>query len=211
VIARPQWGAMLLVMALVMVGCSVALMQTDTGRVALVDQWERTALAFGQDVGDARYAQFKEMSREHGTAYAALSALVTGPALTLAASVAIFAVFTGIMRGTGTFTQVLAIAAHAGVILALRQVVAAPLNYARETLASPTTLGMFFPMLDEASPAARFLGTIDLFVVWWVVVLAIGVSLLYRRPARSTALIFMGAYVGIAAVLAIVMAVSGGT
>jgi hypothetical protein len=202
---------MLLITGLVMVACSVTLMQTETGRVALVDQWERTALAFGQEVGDERYEELKETSREHGTAYAALSALVTGPVLTFAASAVIFVVFTGMMRGQGTFGQVLAIAAHAGVILALRQIVVAPLNYARETLASPTTVGMFFPMLDEASAAARFLGSIDLFVVWWVVVLAIGVSLLYRRPARSTAVLFMGTYIATAAVLAIVMAVSGGT
>ena len=43
-------------------------------------------------------------------------------------------------------------------------------------------------MLDEASPVARFLGVVDLFVVWWIVVLAIGMSVLYRRPTRSLAL-----------------------
>jgi hypothetical protein len=202
---------MLLTTALITGGCGVLLMQTDRGRIALVDQWERTALAFGQEVGDKRYAELKALSAEHGSTYAALMALVSGPGLTLAASVGVFTVFGVMMRGEGTFRQVLAIAAHASVILALRQVVAAPLNYMRETLASPTTLGLFFPMLDEASLAARFVGAIDLFVVWWVVVLAIGVSLLYRRPARSTAFLFMGAYVGIAVLLAIVMAVSGGT
>jgi hypothetical protein len=61
------------------------------------------------------------------------------------------------------------------------------------------------------SPAARFLGALDLFVVWWVIVLAIGVAVLYRRPARSTASALMGVYVGFAALLAISMAVAGGT
>ena len=31
-------------------------------------------------------------------------------------------------------------------------------------------------MLDEAAPVARFLGVLDLFVLWWCVVLAGGVD-----------------------------------
>ena len=63
----------------------------------------------------------------------------------------------------------------------------------------------------EVPLPARFLGALDLFVLWWALVLGIGVALLYRKPARPTALAFMGAYVGVAALLAIAMAVSGGT
>jgi hypothetical protein len=66
-------------------------------------------------------------------------------------------------------------------------------------------------MFDEASPVARFLGAIDLFVVWWIVVLAIGASVLYRRSTRSLALAFAGASVVLALIAALVMAVSGGT
>jgi hypothetical protein len=109
------------------------------------------------------------------------------------------------------FRQVLAIVAHAGVILMLRQVIAAPAAYMRETLASPMTLGLFFTMLDETSPLARFASIVDLFLLWWVVVLAIGMSVLYRKPARRLALAFMGVYVVLAGVLTIAMALTGGT
>jgi hypothetical protein len=51
----------------------------------------------------------------------------------------------------------------------------------------------------------------DLFVIWWIVVLAIGVSVLYQRSTRSLALVFTGAYVVLALLAALVMAVSGGT
>ena len=40
---------------------------------------------------------------------------------------------------------------------------------------------------------------IDLFLVWWVVVLAIGLAVLYRRRTGPVALSLLGAYVGIAA------------
>ena len=121
--------------------------------------------------------------------YAAATALASGPALALALSGVLFVVLNrerrAVARARGpqvSYVQVLAVVSYAGVILALRQVIATPVDYVRESIASPTTLVQFFTMLDEASPLARFLGVIDLFVVWWIVVLAIGVSVLYRRP-----------------------------
>jgi hypothetical protein len=101
---------------------------------------------------------------------------------------------------------VLAIVVHAGVILAVGRLVAAPLVYARETTASATTVGAWFSSLDEASPVARFLGAIDLFTVWWAVVLGIGVAVLSGHRARTCAAWLVSGYVGIALVLAAIMA-----
>jgi hypothetical protein len=81
----------------------------------------------------------------------------------------------------------------------------------RESVASPTTLVQLFSMLNEASPLARFLGIIDLFVIWWIVVLAVGLSVLYQRSSRSLVLAFTSAYVALALLAALAMAVSGGT
>ena len=94
---------------------------------------------------------------------------------------------------------------HAGVILALGRLVAAPLVYARETTASATTLGSWFPGFDEASPIARFLGAIDLFTVWWAVVLGIGLAILSGRRARNVAVGLVSLYVGVALIAAAAM------
>ena len=186
------------------------MLETDVGQLALLDQWERTASAFGRPLSDAEYTALAGASG-NGAGYAAMIALATGPILVIALSAVLFFAFRGAAPGTVTFRQVLAVVAHAGVILALRQVVAAPVTYVSETLSSPITLGMFFRMLNEASPLARFFGIIDLFVVWWVFVLAIGMSVLYRRPARRLAGVFVGAYVTLAIALTVAMAATGGT
>ncbi len=191
-------------------GSGVTFMLTDVGRQALVDQLERTALAFGQDVDETQYARFRDVSR-NGVSYAAVRAVVAGPVLACGAAAVIFGLFASLGGLDASYRQTLAVTVHAGVILALRDVVVTPVNYARETLASPATMTLFVPMLDEASAAARFFGAIDLFVVWWLVVLAVGVARLYGRPARKTAAAFVGAYVGVAVILAIAMLVSGGT
>ena len=206
----PRWGDVLVVTFVATFACSAALLSTETGRLALVDQWERTAIAFGQPVDDARYAAF-EAASANGILYAAASALVSGPLLVFVIAAILFTIFRRRRGGAVSFQQVLAIVAHAGVILALRQVVAAPLNYARETLASPLTLGLFFRSLDEGSPVARFFGVMDVFVLWWVLALGIGMSVLYGAKARPLVLGFTGAYVALALVLAAAMALSGGT
>ncbi len=208
--AHPTWAGVLLLTSLVTFACSALLLRTQTGRLALVDQLERTALAFGQTVDDAQYAQFERLS-EHGAGYAALSAFLGGPVLTVTLALAVMLVTRGIMKRQASLRQSLAIAAHAGVVLALRQVIAAPINYLSETLASPTTLIQVVPTFDEAHPLARFLGVIDVLVLWWVVLLAIGVASLDRRPARPLALAFSGVSVALALLLALAMAVSGGT
>jgi hypothetical protein len=101
---------------------------------------------------------------------------------------------------------VLAVVVHAGVILAVGRLVAAPLVYARETTASAMTVGTWFPSLDEASPVARFLGALDFFTLWWAVVLGIGVAVLSGRRARTCAAWVLSVYVGIALIAAAVMA-----
>lgn len=214
---------------LVTTGCAAIVLETDVGQLALLDRWDRTASTLGRTVDDVQYRAMEDASR-HGAAYAALMAAVTGPVLTVGLSGLLFAVFRAgrvaarpdqpALGGrsafadrpnTVTYKHMLAVVGHAGVILALRQVIGAPLTYMRETLAGPMTMRVFFTMLDEASFAARFLSTIDLFVVWWIIVLAIGMSVLYRRPALRLACLFVGAYVTLSAVVAIVVAAVGGT
>ena len=208
IVARPRAAGVLALVTVASFGAMAAFVVTDTGQIALVDQWERTALAFGQTVDGARYAEMQRLSR-YGVPYAAATAVARMPA----AVMAIASVLYGVFRARGqraTFRQVLAVVAHASVILALRDVIAAPLNYVRESLASPITLVWFAGMLDEASPIARFLALMDVFLLWWMVVLAIGLSVLYRARARVIAAAVFGVYVALALLLAGTMAVLGG-
>jgi hypothetical protein len=209
VVTRPRAAGVLALLTVVSFGAMAVFLATDVGQVALVDQWERTALAFGQTVDDARYAEMLRLSR-YGVPYAAASAVVRGPA----AAAALAAVFYGVFRARGrraAYAQTLAVVAHAGVILALRDVVAAPVNFTRESLASPVTFVSLAGLLDEGSPVARFLALLDLFVLWWLAVLAIGLAVLYQARVRVMVLTLFGLYLGIALVLAATMAVLGGS
>jgi hypothetical protein len=204
VASHPRWAPLLVTLTLVTAAAGAAVSATDVGQLALVDQWERTALAFGQGVDDSRYADLQAWSRL-GPAVAAGNALLAGPGLALVVSLLVFIWVRARARAV-SYSQVLSVVVHAGVVLAVGRLVAAPLVYARETTASATTVGTWFPSLDEASPAARFLGAIDLFTLWWAVVLGIGVAVLSGRRARTCALWIVSVYVGLALVATAVMA-----
>jgi hypothetical protein len=137
-------------------------------------------------------------------------AVVNGPLVALAVAAVVFVALGGSKRGT-TFRQVFSVTAHAGVLLALRQVIAAPATYIRETTASATAVGLWFPAFDEASPVARFLGALDLMVLWWAVVLGIGIAVLYRRQPRRVVATMVGAYAAGALLLALAMVGFGGS
>jgi hypothetical protein len=210
VAGAPSWLGVLALTWLLSAGASAVVLETSVGRFALLDWLERAAGAFGWNVDDSRYAVMGAMS-EHGSLYAVASTLAAGPLLAIGLSGLLFLALRPSASATVTYQQVLAVVAHAGVVLALRQVVAAPLTYARETLASPLTLRPLFSGLDESSLPARLSSAIDLFVVWWIIVLAIGMSVLYRRSARPLAVMFLSAYIAIAAILVVAMALAGGT
>jgi hypothetical protein len=207
VVANPQWTGLLALSTVLALVAAAWVMSTTVGQQALVDQWERTAAALGHEVDDAGYSQLEGWSR-YGALYGLATTLLTGPALAFGVAGLLHLAF-GRSR---PWTAAMAVAAHAGVVLTLRQIVAAALTYGRETTASTLSLGaLMFPGLDAASSAARMLGFIDVFVLWWVVLLAIGAGRLYRRRVRSTALAFVGVYVVLAVLVTAAFTVAAGT
>ena len=208
--AVPRAFGVITLTLFVTTGCSAIVLGTNVGQLALLDRWDRMASVLGQTVDDGQYQAMAEASR-HGLAYATIMAVVTGPLLTAGLSVLFLAAFRAPAASAISYLHVLAVVGHAGVILALRQVVGAPLTYVRETLSSPLTLGAFFPMLDEASPVAQCFAAIDLFVIWWILVLAIGMSVLYRRSTRRVAYVLVSAYVTLSVAMAMMAAALGRT
>ena len=69
-----------------------------------------------------------------------------------------------------------------------------PLFYIRESMASATSLSIFFPMVDDATFLGRLMGSIDLFRIWWIVSLSIGLGVLYKRRTGPIAWSLLGLY-----------------
>lgn len=211
VIADSRWQGVLAASTVIAVLAAALVMQTASGRQALVDQWERTSAAFGHEVDDSGYARLEELSR-YASIYAGAAAVVAVPGVTVATAGLLFLLRGGKSQSRRVpFPRLLAVVTHASVVLALRQVVAAALTYTRETTASALSLGAWFPGLDAASPAARALGFVDVFVLWWAVLLAMGTAALFQWRTRTVALGFAGIYLALALLTAALLAAAGGT
>lgn len=207
---HPRWLGMLLLITLVSAGLQFGFLSTEAGQNALLDQQVRQLESWGMTVGDQQY---EEMQRglPMGRYFAAGAVLVFGPLMTLLISGVLFAVFNAGLGGNAQFRQVFSIVTHAGVVLLLQALFVMPLNYARESMSSATNLAIFLPMLEEGSLPARFLGMIDLFFIWWIVVLAIGLAVLYRKRTQPIAIGLLVVYVLIAAAVALVMRAAAGS
>lgn len=191
--------------ALVIVGARVALLATAIGQQAFVDQWVQRAEAFGIVVDDTMFATIEAWSH---------SAPLYGAAVGLALGLLLPVVTALLLKWIGcqqaTWASAFTLAGYANLPLALRELIALPAGYVRETLTSPLTLGTLFPMLDEASPAARFLWSVDIFVLWWLVIAAIAAAAVSGRRAAPIAATLAGAYALAGLLMAGAMVVAGG-
>ena len=203
VAARPRWLAVFAVVLLVMATGSIILFSTDVGKEALLDQQVSAMEGFGIKIPDQAYQQMEQnLSRPITPYLTAASQVVFVPIIALIIAGLAMGIFTAILGGDATFKQVFSIVAHAGVVGVVQQLFVYPLDYARGSLSSPTNLAVFLPFLDEKTFPARLLGSIDLFLIWWLVNLAIGLGVLYKRRTGPIAVGLLSVYLAIALIIA---------
>ncbi len=215
VVRHPAFITTWVVVLLVLAVCGVLLLSTQVGQQALVDERVRVTEALGQRVDDAAYARL-EADPPYATYLTSGGRLLLMPPVTIvvAAGLMLLARMDGAPM---TFVTALAIAVHATVILALQQIVATPLHYVAESLTSPTNLAGILRVFDEGTIGARLFGTIDVFGLWWMWVLSLGIAAATApgegpersRRARRYVLRLLAVYVGVAAIVAAVFAVMG--
>jgi hypothetical protein len=197
------WVAVLLAVIL----CGGLLLSTEIGQQALVDERVRVTEALGHRVDDAEYARLQAdppmlvyLTSGGRLLLMPLTTLVVAAGLLLLARV------DGVKV---TYVTALAIAVHATVVLAVQQLVALPFHYVQEALTSPTTVAGVLRIFDEGTWAARLFGTIDVFGLWWMWLLSVGLAAAAGKPTRRYFLRLLAVYVGVAVIVAVVFAVMG--
>jgi hypothetical protein len=207
--AEPRWIDALALVTLVIAATWVALLATKTGQQAIVDQIVRQLETYGVPVSDAKYASIEHFAPSAGYVLALVTVIAT-PALAFLLSAAVMLLFGRGPEPRLTFRQVLSVVVHTGVVIAVARLLAAPLAWINESFSAPTNLASLLPMLEETSFAARVLGAIDIFTIWWTLVFAVGVSVLYNRRVRPVAFSLWAVYGAIAVLLATVIVWRGG-
>jgi hypothetical protein len=189
--------------------CSAGFLMTRVGQLASLDQQVRQLESVGIVVTDDMYERLRR-AVPYRPAVSAGLVLIGWPILWLLTARVVHWFGRRAGHREATFAQVLSVVVHASAILAVRALVAAPINYARESLGGATSLGRLMPAFGESTFSGRLIGAVDLFVVWWIVLIAIGLSILYQARTFGVARWLFGAYAVGAAVLALTQALRGG-
>jgi hypothetical protein len=202
VAAHPKWFGMLALCTLTMVLLVGGYLSTKAGQDAWFDAATNSPLT-GR-VSDQQAQAMERMAPFVGYITAA-SMLVAVPLMCLIMAGILFAVFNAMMGGDASFKQVLAVVVHGGPIGVLAQLFTVPMNYARGSMSSSTNLGVFTQsMFADSSFAAKLLSMIDIFVIWQLIVLSIGLAVLYRRRTQPIATSLFVLYAVIAVIVAFV-------
>ena len=208
-IAAPDSLALAALIVTISTLCSAGFLMTRVGQLAALDQQVRQLESFGADISAERYERLRQLV-PYRPAIAAATIVVGWPLLWAGAAAVLRAVGNRTAATQATFAQVFAVVVHAASVFALRAVVAAPINYSRESLGGATSLSMVMPSFSESTFPARVLGAVDLFVLWWVVLVAMGLAMLYQVRTLPIARWLFGAYAAGAIALAITQALRGG-
>jgi hypothetical protein len=204
VAAHPAWFGMLTICVIAGAGLVAGFLFTQVGQDAWLD-----TVTTARHLNDQQLQAMEKVAPYAG--YLALGQMVIFLPLTfLIVSGVLFAVFNAALGGQASFKQVFAVVVHSGAVGVIGQLFSMPLNYVRGTLTSAANVGSLLPMLPEQSFAAHFLGAIDVFLIWQLIVLAIGLGVLYRRRTQPIAFSLMGVYAVIALIIAIVKSRAGG-
>jgi hypothetical protein len=209
VVAHPRSLGVMVIVIVISAAALAIFLSTELGQSLALEQQIAGMESFGFRVTDAMIEQI-EARMAQGVYFAVAGQIIVIPLITLALAGIGMAVFNVLLGGEATFRQMFAVVAHSQVIGALAILFMMPLNYAREAMSNPTSLAIFLPMLDEMGFLARLLGAIDLFRIWWLVNLAVGLAVLYKRKTGPIAASLLAAYGVIALVIAGVMTALSG-
>jgi len=204
VAARPRWLGIMALTLVISAACQYVILSQPELQDNIIDRQIRAMEAQGP-VPDAQVANVERFIGFLPRIYAG-AAFVIGPLFVAIIAGILTWIFSMLMGGNGTFKQVYAVVAHSGVVSMLSAILSAVLVLAGvppSGVRPPgANLGVFVPMLEETSFVTVMLTSIDLILVWWLITLATGLAVLYKRRTGTIATALIGVYVVIAVLIA---------
>jgi hypothetical protein len=202
VIARPRPGIILLLVCIVIALATAVPQMTERGKqVTLQTQVQQSERMTGKPVTPEAYAAMQKYVG-YSAYISAVAVFIMVPVITLLFAVVYWALFNVILGGSAVLKEVVGIVAHTQVIGALGALLGAPIQYMKgvQTAAGPFNLGALAPMLDPSTFLAKYLGGMNVFTIWSLLVTAVGLGLLYRRKTWPIAVTLIALYLLLAGV-----------
>ena len=107
-------------------------------------------------------------------------------AISVLQSLVLFFVFNVLMGGDSTFKRVLSVVSHSYLISIPAIIVRCPLILFKKTMEVQTSLAAFLSVDLKDSIIYKLLGGFDIFALWQVIVLSIGLSVMYNFSFKKS-------------------------
>lgn len=214
IVAAPRpLGVLFITAVLIGIAGTLPQMLNENLIRAQVEMQSRIAERFGQPPLTAEKFEEAVVRAKRFAPLGMAGAVVWLTIVTLVFTAVYWVIFNAILGGTATFKQVLAINSHAHVITAIGAIAAAPIQYAQGTLsiAGPFTLAPLVSFLPDGNTVKSLFASTSVFLLWGIVVTAIGLAVLYRRKARNIAIGLFIAYLLIASTFISIFSAFSGT
>lgn len=202
VVASPRWPGMLVLISLTGAVFTGGFLSTEVLQEAWLEGAIRSAgERAGGELSEAQIESLNRIQPYLGWMGAA-QGLLGVPAVNLLLSGVLFLAFGVFLGATASFRQLFTVLVHSGAVGIVQQLFTWPLNYFRGAISSPSTVAVFLFTLDEDTFVYKFFNAIDLFIIWWLVVVSIGLGVLYKKRAKSISVALFAVYGVIAFVIA---------
>ena len=200
---QPRVLGVLLFVVVMSAATSAVFLSSERGRAIMFDQAVTQMESFGIQMTDEMYDQMEAGIMNQRAWVQALPQAASWPILTLVFGGILSVVFNAVLGYDSTFKHVTAVVAHSTVLAALQLLFVYPMFYLNQSMSNPTAVTVFMPFLDAQSFLGRFLGTFDVFRIWWVGNVAIGLGVLYGKRVQPIFSSLMAVYIVVALVVAI--------
>jgi hypothetical protein len=156
---------------------------------AIQEQIERVQMS--QQLTDEQKDQIVENMQKSATGGRAMVGTILTPVFILIMLIVVSALFlfsgNTIFGGQACFGQVLGMYAHAGLIAIPAAIVKIPIMLIKQSTKVQTSLAAVMPSGTEQSLLYRLLAKVDIFTIWELILVIIGISVIYRFTNKKAA------------------------
>jgi hypothetical protein len=193
---RPSWMAPLLLIALYVPMLQSVTFSSQRGQEAMRQEMMKNP-------------QASKMTPEQVDKYLSVTkyiipatTLVFIPVLTFVAAGIVYFLFSVILGGETTYKQTLSAWSHTGLIGLVGVAIQTGMIFLKGNLSANTSLAAFLPFLDEKSFPYHLLQVFDLFVLWQLAILSIGMGMMSKVGTKKAAITLYSSLAVVALIIA---------
>jgi hypothetical protein len=193
---RPIWILPFLILLLYIPILQLISFSSETGKEAIRQEMMKSP----------RSAQMTPEQQERALGFSKVivpvSTLIAFPVITFALVGIIYFIFSILLGGESTYKQALSAWTHCGLIGLVGGAIQTGMVFLKGNLTPTTSIAAFLPFLDEKTFLYKLFQTFDLFVLWQLAVLSIGMGIMSRVGTKKAAVAIFSAFVTLAVLIA---------